>query len=76
VDLTGAALAILRGIGLPAVAGAVTGIGTPPIVLIIYELITIPRIRRSTMWAPPLFFRSLPPDPLVWHPRGMHSQLF
>jgi len=43
-------------IGLPPAAGAVTGLGTLLVILIIYELISIRRIHRSTMWAAPVVF--------------------
>lgn len=46
-------------IGLPPAAGAVTGIGTLLLLLIVYELITIRRIHRSTMWAAPLTFAAI-----------------
>jgi len=43
-------------IGLPPAAGAVTGLGILLFVLIIYELITLHRVHRSTMWAAPVVF--------------------
>jgi hypothetical protein len=43
-------------IGLPPAAGAVTGLGLLLLMLLVYELITIRRIHRSTMWAAPLTF--------------------
>ncbi len=46
-------------IGLPPAAGAVTGLGILILILIIYELITIRRIHRSTMWAAPFVFASV-----------------
>jgi hypothetical protein len=46
-------------IGLPPAAGAVTGIGILLLILILYELISIRRIHRSTMWAAPLVFASI-----------------
>jgi hypothetical protein len=46
-------------IGLPPAAGAVTGLGILIFILIIYELISIRRIHRSTMWAAPLVFASV-----------------
>jgi hypothetical protein len=46
-------------IGLPPAAGAVTGIGTLLLLLIVYELITIHRVHRSTMWAAPLTFAAI-----------------
>lgn len=46
-------------IGLPPAAGAVTGLGVLLLIFIIYELVTIRRIHRSTMWAAPLVFASV-----------------
>ena len=46
-------------IGLPPAAGAVTGLGILILILLTYELITIRRIHRSTMWAAPLVFASV-----------------
>jgi hypothetical protein len=46
-------------IGLPPAAGAVTGLGILLLILILYELISIRRIHRSTMWAAPLVFASV-----------------
>jgi hypothetical protein len=46
-------------IGLPPAAGAVTGLGVLLLLLIIYELITIHRIHRSTMWAAPVAFATV-----------------
>jgi hypothetical protein len=46
-------------IGLPPAAGAATGLGVLILILLIYELITIRRIHRSTMWAAPLVFASV-----------------
>jgi hypothetical protein len=46
-------------IGLPPAAGAVTGVGVLLLMLIIYELITIRRVHRSTIWAAPLVFASI-----------------
>jgi hypothetical protein len=46
-------------IGLPPAAGAVTGLGVLLLLLIIYELITIHRIHRSTMWAAPVVFATV-----------------
>ena len=46
-------------IGLPPAAGAVTGLGALLLLLIVYELITIRRVHRSTMWAAPLAFASV-----------------
>jgi hypothetical protein len=40
--------------GLPPAAGAVTGVGTLIVLFLIFELVTIRRIHRSTMWAAPL----------------------
>jgi hypothetical protein len=41
-------------IGLPPAAGAVTGVGALIVLFLIFELGTIRRIHRSTMWAAPL----------------------
>lgn len=46
-------------IGLPPAAGAVTGLGFLILLLAIYELITIRRIHRSTMWAAPVVFAAV-----------------
>jgi hypothetical protein len=46
-------------IGLPPAAGAATGLGILLLILIAYELISIRRIHRSTMWAAPLVFASV-----------------
>jgi hypothetical protein len=46
-------------IGLPPAAGAATGLGILLLILIVYELISIRRIHRSTMWAAPLVFASV-----------------
>jgi hypothetical protein len=46
-------------IGLPPAAGAMTGDGILLLLLIIFELITIRRVHRSTMWAAPLVFASI-----------------
>lgn len=46
-------------IGLPPAAGAVTGLGVLLLIFIAYELFTIRRIHRSTMWAAPLVFASV-----------------
>jgi len=46
-------------IGLPPAAGAATGIGVLILVFLIYELATIHRIHRTTMWAAPLVFASI-----------------
>jgi hypothetical protein len=46
-------------IGLPPAAGAVTGLGILILILVVYELIAIRRIHRSTMWAAPVVFASI-----------------
>jgi hypothetical protein len=46
-------------IGLPPAAGAVTGLGILLLILILYELISIRRLHRSTMWAAPFVFASV-----------------
>jgi hypothetical protein len=61
IGLTGAAFGRFPWdrVGLPPAAGAVTGIGVLLLLLIVYELITIRRIHRSTMWSAPLIFASV-----------------
>ncbi len=46
-------------IGFPPAAGAVTGLGILLLIFIVYELVSIRRIHRSTMWAAPLVFASV-----------------
>jgi hypothetical protein len=46
-------------IGLPPAAGAVTGLGILLLILIVYELVSIRSIHRSTMWAAPFVFASV-----------------
>jgi hypothetical protein len=46
-------------IGLPPAAGAVTGLGILLLILVVFELISMHRIHRSTMWAAPLVFLSV-----------------
>ena len=46
-------------IGLPPAAGAMTGVGACLLILITFELVTLRRIHRSTMWAAPLVFASI-----------------
>jgi hypothetical protein len=46
-------------IGLPPAAGAVTGLGILLLLLGLYDVITIRRIHRSTMWAAPLAFATV-----------------
>jgi hypothetical protein len=43
-------------LGLPPAAGALTGLGVLILLLIIYDLVSLHRIHRSTMWAAPLTF--------------------
>jgi hypothetical protein len=43
-------------IGLPPAAGAVTGLGLMVLLVIVYDLISLHRIHRSTLWAAPLTF--------------------
>jgi hypothetical protein len=47
------------GIGLPPAAGPATGVGGLLLILMVYELISIRRIHRSTTWAAPLVFASV-----------------
>ncbi len=46
-------------IGFPPAAGAVTGVGILLLMLVAFELITIHRVHRSTMWAAPVVFLSI-----------------
>jgi hypothetical protein len=46
-------------IGLPPAAGAATGLGCLLLLLLVYELLSIHRIHRSTLWAAPLVFASV-----------------
>jgi hypothetical protein len=43
-------------IGLPPAAGAVTGLGILVLLVIAYDLVSLHRIHRSTLWAAPLTF--------------------
>jgi fumarate reductase subunit C len=43
-------------LGLPPAAGAVTGLGILILLLIAYDLVSLHRIHRSTLWAAPLTF--------------------
>jgi hypothetical protein len=43
-------------LGLPPAAGAVTGLGILVVLVIAYDLISLHRIHRSTLWAAPLIF--------------------
>jgi fumarate reductase subunit C len=43
-------------IGLPTAAGAVTGLGILVLLVIAYDLISLHRIHRATLWAAPLTF--------------------
>jgi chromate transport protein ChrA len=43
-------------IGLPPAAGALTGLGMMVLLIIAYDLISLHRIHRSTLWAAPLTF--------------------
>jgi hypothetical protein len=43
-------------IGFPPAAGAVTGVGVLVLLVIAYDLVSLHRIHRSTMWAAPLTF--------------------
>ena len=42
--------------GYPAAAGAVTGLGVMVLLVIAYDLVSLRRIHRSTLWAAPLVF--------------------
>ena len=61
IGLTGAAFGRFPWdrIGLPPAAGASTGVGVMLLLLIAFELITIHRVHRSTMWAAPLMFAAI-----------------
>jgi hypothetical protein len=43
-------------IGLPPDAGAVTGIGIILLLVIAYDLVSLHRVHRATLWAAPLIF--------------------
>jgi len=43
-------------IGLPPAAGAVTGLGFLILLVIVYDLVSLHRIHRTTLWAAPLIF--------------------
>lgn len=43
-------------IGFPPAAGAVTGLGILVLLVIVYDLISLHRIHRTTMWAAPFTF--------------------
>lgn len=43
-------------IGLPPAAGAVTGLGILVLLVVLYDLVALHRIHRTTMWAAPLTF--------------------
>ena len=43
-------------LGLPPAAGAVTGLGVMILLVIAYDLISLHRIHRSTLWAAPITF--------------------
>jgi hypothetical protein len=43
-------------IGLPPAAGALTGLGILVLLVIVYDLVSLHRLHRSTMWAAPLTF--------------------
>jgi len=46
-------------IGFPPAAGTVIGVGFLILLLLVYELATLRRIHRSTLWAAPLAFASV-----------------
>ena len=46
-------------IGLPPAAGAITGTAILLLILVLYELITLRRVHRSTMWAAPVVLASI-----------------
>jgi hypothetical protein len=43
---------------IPQAAGAVTGLGILVLLVLVYDLVSIHRIHRSTAWAAPLIFAS------------------
>jgi fumarate reductase subunit C len=43
-------------IGLPPAAGALTGLGVLLVLIVAYDLVSLRRIHRATMWAVPLTF--------------------
>jgi hypothetical protein len=43
-------------IGMPPAAGAVTGIGIFVVLMVAYDLFSLRRVHRSTMWAGPVIF--------------------
>jgi hypothetical protein len=43
-------------LGLPPAAGALTGLGVLIVLVILYDLVSLHRIHRATMWAAPLTF--------------------
>jgi hypothetical protein len=45
-------------IGLPPAAGAVAGLGVLVLLVLVYDLVSLRRIHRSTAWAAPLIFAS------------------
>jgi hypothetical protein len=61
ISLAGAAFARFPRslIGLPPSARAYTGIGALLLILIIYDLLSLHRVHRSTMWAAPLAFLTI-----------------
>jgi hypothetical protein len=46
-------------IGFPPAAGATTGLGILVLFVIVYDLVSLHRVHRSTMWAGPLIFASV-----------------
>ena len=46
-------------LGVPPAAGAMLGVGVALLLLLAFELVTLRRIHRSTMWAAPLMFASI-----------------
>lgn len=46
-------------IGFPPAAGAVTGLGILCLVVIVYDLVSLRRVHRSTMWAAPFVWASV-----------------
>src|SRR5260370_18450389 len=60
-------------IGFPPAAGAVTGLGILLLIHVVFEVISIRRIHRSTMWAAPVVFATVALSVPIgmtpaWHP--------
>lgn len=60
-------------IGLPPAAGATTGVGVLLVLFVIFDLITIRRVHRSTMWAAPLVLASIAFSVPIGMTRAWHA---